>query len=68
MGLYLTDVGSEVFVVSCFNEVVGVSKELCVEVLVISEGVEGVVAHGVNVEGTVREDLEERCLFLHFNG
>ncbi len=64
----LTDVDSEAFVVSYFTEVIGIAEEVCVEVVNISEGVEGVVAHCVYGEGTNRVDLEERWLFLHFDG
>jgi hypothetical protein len=68
VGFHFTDVGSEVFVVSYFNKVIGVAEEFFVELVNISEGGEGVVAHRVNVESIVREYLEERRLLVQFDG
>ncbi len=68
VGFYFSYVGCEAFVVSCFNDVVVVAEEVFVYVVCVPEGVEGIVAKRVNVEGAIGEYLKEWCLFVHVYG
>ncbi len=68
VGFNCSYVACEAFVISCFDDVVGVAEEVFVYVVCVSEGVEGIVAKCVNDEGAVSEYLEEWCRFMHVYG
>ncbi len=68
MGFEFSNVACEAFVISRFNDDVGVAEGIFVHAMCVSEGVEGIVVKFVYVEGHVSEDLEERCLFVHVYG
>ncbi len=52
------------FPIFCKTVNVGVTEEVFVCVVLVSEGVNGVVAWCVNAEGVVREGLEEWGFFI----
>ena len=68
VGFDFSYVACEAFVISCFDDVVGIAEEVFVYVVCVSKGVEGIVAKCVNVEGAIGEYLEEWCLFVHVYG
>ena len=57
MGFDLSDVCCVSFCVSVFDDVVGVCEEVFMCVVCASEGVDGIVAECVDVEGAICEDL-----------
>ena len=60
----LSDVRGVSFCVSVFDDVVSVCEEVFMCVVCVSEGVDGVVAEGIDAEGAICEDLYGGFLFV----